>query len=108
MLHIFLSVVVFLFVHVFCGGFHSRFPQARLHAIEEYIGMKLSALEGTDGSEPDVDSLADAADRSVALARHAQRKREIEDEVLALMNKTAKAWGVAELRLKAREAESND
>lgn len=70
--------------------------------------MELSALEGTDGSEPNVDSVADATERSAALARHAQRKREIEDEVLALMNKTAKAWGVAELRLKAREAERDD
>ena len=109
----------------------SQYDVARLHAIEAYIGIQLPALEGTAGSAPDThprkqakrrnagdsdcgedevdesDNSADESEREAAAARHARRKREIEDEVLRLMNKVTKAWNVAELRLKAREAEGN-
>ena len=69
--------------------------------------MSLPALEGTEQSTNRVAGELSKEEKAKA-AKQARRKREIEDEVLMLMNKTAKAWGIAELRLKAREAENDE
>jgi len=65
--------------HTYC-----RCCQQRLHAIEEYIGLKLQALEGTEGSEVEIPEGADDTEKKALVAKAARRKREIEDEVRVL------------------------